>query len=62
MKINDLRRWGNSRGASVAALKHSRPVVARLKPQTADFHRLAPTGDWFFSLLLFLLNIVLKQM
>jgi hypothetical protein len=23
LKINSLRRWGNSRGASVAALKHS---------------------------------------
>jgi hypothetical protein len=23
LKINSLRRWGNSRGATVAALKHS---------------------------------------
>jgi hypothetical protein len=43
-----LRRWGNSRGATVAALKHSQPVVARLKPQTADCHRLATTGTWPF--------------
>jgi hypothetical protein len=53
MKINNLRRWGNSRGATVAALKHSPPLVARLKPQTVDFHRLTPTGcrlgDAFFA-------------
>ncbi len=48
LKINSLRRWGNSRGATVAALKHSQPVVARLKPQTADCHRLATTGTWPF--------------
>ncbi len=39
MKINNLRRWGNSRGASVAALKHIWTIRKVKHDEPQQLHR-----------------------